>query len=72
MLASTLIRRLQKQIEEHGDLPVYVGHPTEQWPIQQPVTFVDRIHKGNKSIDGSMFVAFHQWPDCIRLRSRTE
>lgn len=70
MLASTLIRHLQKQIDEHGDLPVFTGHPTGEYPVNNRVTEVHRIHAGEKSNFNGMFYSYWNWPDCIRLKAR--
>ena len=72
MLASTLIKRLQEQIDLHGDLPVHTGHSTDEKPVRSPVTKVDRIHGGEKFGRHSFFFSLSRWPDCIRIHCRGE
>lgn len=70
MLASTLIKRLQEQIDERGDLPVFAGHSTATYPVNSRITKVDFINEGSKTIWGDLFVGGSSWPDCIRLHTK--
>jgi hypothetical protein len=70
MLASTLIKRLQEQIDLRGDLPVYGGHPTKLYPVDCAIKEVDFIHKGSKTVRGEYFIGGKSWPNCIRVHMR--
>lgn len=71
MKVSTLIKQLQRQLETHGDLDVFVGHPTETYPVLKPVKRADFIH-GSTKVRRGMFFGYKRWPDCVRLIVHTE
>jgi hypothetical protein len=69
MLASTMIKKLQAQIDAHGDQTVKLGTGRDMIPVKNSVTIkdIDFINGGSKQYSSGVFSSFGYWDDSIRI-----